>query len=194
MAKKTILDVCCGSRMFWFDKSDERVIFCDKRKEYHHLSYPSGEFHVDVSPNVLSSFTALPFPSDHFQVVVFDPPHLKKVDTKSWTFKKYGMLGNEWQFLLRDGFSECLRVLHPSGILIFKWASIQIPISEVLKLTTAVPLFGHPSGKNGLTHWVAFTKPNTACTPTAFGVGTQAAIPLQATLFSDVLSAAHGGG
>ncbi|MDA6365507.1 hypothetical protein OSK45_26870 [Escherichia coli] len=26
-APATILDMCCGSRMFWFDKSDERAIF-----------------------------------------------------------------------------------------------------------------------------------------------------------------------
>ena len=25
MAEQTILDMCCGSRMFWFDKQDERV-------------------------------------------------------------------------------------------------------------------------------------------------------------------------
>ncbi|MDK2518499.1 methyltransferase [Escherichia coli] len=24
-APATILDMCCGSRMFWFDKSDERA-------------------------------------------------------------------------------------------------------------------------------------------------------------------------
>lgn len=25
----TILDMCCGSRMFWFDKQDERAVFTD---------------------------------------------------------------------------------------------------------------------------------------------------------------------
>lgn len=29
--EKTILDVCCGSRMFWFDKNNEKVVFMDKR-------------------------------------------------------------------------------------------------------------------------------------------------------------------
>lgn len=32
---KTILDMCCGSRMFWFDRTDPRVMFCDIRKENH---------------------------------------------------------------------------------------------------------------------------------------------------------------
>ena len=26
---KAILDVCCGGRMFYKDKQDERVLFCD---------------------------------------------------------------------------------------------------------------------------------------------------------------------
>ena len=29
---KPILDVACGGKMFYFDKNDERVLFCDKRK------------------------------------------------------------------------------------------------------------------------------------------------------------------
>lgn len=26
---KSILDMCCGSRMFWFDRTDPRVVFGD---------------------------------------------------------------------------------------------------------------------------------------------------------------------
>lgn len=29
---KPILDACCGAKMFYFDKSDERVLFQDIRK------------------------------------------------------------------------------------------------------------------------------------------------------------------
>ncbi len=36
-APATILDMCCGSRMFWFDKNDDRAIFSDIRKEEHTL-------------------------------------------------------------------------------------------------------------------------------------------------------------
>lgn len=28
-----VLDACCGSRMFWFDKADRRALFIDKRRE-----------------------------------------------------------------------------------------------------------------------------------------------------------------
>ncbi|ESM57568.1 hypothetical protein L394_01064 [Klebsiella pneumoniae MGH 48] len=27
MTEQTILDMCCGSRMFWFDKQDSRAVF-----------------------------------------------------------------------------------------------------------------------------------------------------------------------
>ena len=29
---KKVLDVCCGGRMFYKNKQDERVLFCDKRE------------------------------------------------------------------------------------------------------------------------------------------------------------------
>ncbi len=32
LKQKKIIDVCCGGRMFYFDKKDERVLFCDNRK------------------------------------------------------------------------------------------------------------------------------------------------------------------
>jgi hypothetical protein len=32
-----ILDACCGSKMFWFDKSDKRAVFSDNRIEQHVL-------------------------------------------------------------------------------------------------------------------------------------------------------------
>ena len=35
--EQTILDVCCGSRMFFHDKQDVRVLFGDTRRESHTL-------------------------------------------------------------------------------------------------------------------------------------------------------------
>ncbi|MGT9596321.1 SAM-dependent methyltransferase, partial [Enterococcus faecalis] len=29
---KKILDACCGSRLFWFDKQNEQVLFIDNRE------------------------------------------------------------------------------------------------------------------------------------------------------------------
>ena len=167
MAEKTILDVCCGSRMFWFNRDDDRVIFCDKRSEQHVLkdkTVPGGQRELIISPNIQADFTALPFPSNHFQMVVFDPPHFDTSGPQSWIRAKYGALEGNWRAMLASGFDECFRVLVPNGTLIFKWSSVQIPLSEILKLTSVSPLFGHQSGKHSKTHWVSFTKPNIVCT------------------------------
>lgn len=37
---KPILDMCCGSRMFWFNREDPRVVFCDIRSESR--EFPDG--------------------------------------------------------------------------------------------------------------------------------------------------------
>ena len=62
--------------------------------------------------------------------------------------------------MLHRGFAECFRVLRPEGTLIFKWCEYDVPVSEVLALTPEKPLYGHRSGKQSKTHWIAFLKPN----------------------------------
>ncbi|MEH3607660.1 hypothetical protein POW08_08235 [Enterobacter kobei] len=37
MSEPTILDICCGSRMFWFNKRDTRTLFADIRSEEYEL-------------------------------------------------------------------------------------------------------------------------------------------------------------
>ena len=56
------------------------------------------------------------------------------------------------------GFSECVRVLKPNGVLILKWADTHISTSDLIKAIGAYPLFGHRSGKKMNTHWLAFMK------------------------------------
>lgn len=34
---KPVLDACCGSRMFWFDRQNSDVVFMDQRQESHVL-------------------------------------------------------------------------------------------------------------------------------------------------------------
>ena len=60
--------------------------------------------------------------------------------------------------MIRDGFSECLRVLKPYGTLVFKWSEVQIPVRQVIEAIGAEPLFGNRSGKRGNTHWMVFMK------------------------------------
>jgi hypothetical protein len=153
---KPILDACCGSRMFWFDKKNSAVEFCDKREVQMHEYYPNR--YIEIKPDTVCDFTNLPFEDKTFKLVVFDPPHLTWVGEKSWTRLKYGCLEENWPKMLRDGFNECMRVLDDYGTLIFKWSEVQIPLRKVLDAIGAEPLFGHRSGKNMNTHWMAFMK------------------------------------
>lgn len=70
----------------------------------------------------------------------------------------YGRLDENWLQMLHDGFRECMRVLKPDGVLIFKWAETQIPAAEVWKAIGEKPLFGHHSGKKSQTFWGCFMK------------------------------------
>lgn len=152
---KKILDPCCGSKMFWFDKNHPDVLFGDLRAEEHTLCDGRS---LSISPDMRLDFTDMPFGAGAFRLVVFDPPHLVYCGKNSWLAKKYGVLRKTWQEDLRAGFAECFRVLETGGILIFKWNECQIPLKEVLDLTPERPLFGHPVSKRANTHWVCFMK------------------------------------
>lgn len=154
---KPILDPCCSSKMFWFDKQNPNVEFCDIRTVERHEFYPHR--YIEIKPDIVCDFTALPFTDKSFKLVVFDPPHIKQAGEKSWIALKYGKLQEGWPQMLHDGFSECMRVLDDYGTLIFKWSEVQIPLKQVLSaIGDYQPLFGHRSGKHNNTHWLTFMK------------------------------------
>lgn len=148
-----ILDACCGSRMFWFDKQHRDVTFMDIREEDTTLC--DGRKLI-VEPDVVADFRDMPFDDESFYMVVFDPPHLVRAGENSWLTKKYGKLNEAtWRMDLMQGFDECMRVLKPNGTLIFKWNEDQISLNEVLDCFVQQPLFGDKRSK---THWLVFMK------------------------------------
>lgn len=159
---KHILDATCGSRTIWFDKNCKAAIYMDCREEHDTAIWKSTKNDsirtLDVSPDLVADFTAMPFEDNSFELVVFDPPHLTKVGENAWLKKKYGKLPENWQKLIHDGFSECMRVLKNHGTLIFKWSEIDIPTRKVIDAIGYEPLFGHRSGKAMKTHWLCFMK------------------------------------
>jgi len=155
MSNPIVLDPASGSRMFYFDKADDRVLFGDIRRESHVLCDGRA---LEVNPDEVMDFRDLPHADGSFRVVIFDPPHLVRVGAKSWMFKKYGGLLSTWREDIAAGFAECFRVLADDGVLIFKWNEDQIPVSQILALTPHKPLVGHRTGRTAKTHWITFLK------------------------------------
>lgn len=153
--EKIILDACCGSRMFWFDKHNPDVVYMDIREEEYTLCDGRG---LVVEPDVIGDFTRMPFPDETFYHIVFDPPHMNKLGKGTWMAQKYGVLLPTWETDIRAGFDECMRVLKPYGTLIFKWNEAQIKVARILSLIPYKPLYGHPTAKHGKTIWLAFMK------------------------------------
>ena len=162
--EQVVLDPCCGSRMMWLDKGDQRCLFGDQRSETIVVTDRShredGTRTLVVEPDMLMDFRALPFAEASFWHVAFDPPHLVRAGPKSWLAAKYGKLATDWRDDLRIGFAECFRVLKPNGTLNFKWNETQVKLAEILTLTPHKPLYGQVSGRRGMTHWLAFVKPD----------------------------------
>lgn len=150
-----ILDACCGSRMFYFQKNHPAVTFMDIRQD----KFEIHDKKVNVQPDIVGDFRNMPFDDEEFDLVIFDPPHLKRAGQNSIMRAQYGQLNKDtWKEDIFMGFDECMRVLKFGGTLIFKWSEVQIPIKEVLDILAEaayVPLLGDQRGK---TRWIVFVK------------------------------------
>jgi len=153
---KYILDVCCGGKHFWFDQNQENTIFMDIR------TAPKGiieqQPNWNCTPDIVASFTDIPFDDETFHLVVFDPPHVV-TDGNGIITTKYGKLTKEWEQELVAGFKECMRVLKPQGVLQFKFNDVSININDLLGLFPNKPLFGTKTKKGtNNTFWFTYMK------------------------------------
>ena len=151
-----ILDVCCGSKMFWYNKEEPHTTFMDIRDEVLTYTDRNAVRKVKVNPDIVADFRNIPFADDSFDLVVFDPPHLIHVGDNSWLAKKYGKLDkNTWPQDLKLGFDECMRVLKPNGTMLFKWNEEQIKTKDVFEAFGQQPILGDKRSK---TRWSIFIK------------------------------------
>ena len=74
-----ILDACCGSKLFWFDKENSFTTYMDIREENYEICGKK----INVKPDVVADFRNMPFDDSTYDLVVFDPPHLKWAGQKS---------------------------------------------------------------------------------------------------------------
>lgn len=140
--------------MFWFNRNHPNTVYMDNRTLEDTLCDGRKLY---INPDIVADFRDIPYPDNSFKLVAFDPPHLIQAGDKSWLAKKYGKLEPTWQVDLKQGFDECMRVLEPGGILIFKWNEEQIKLKQVLEAIEYQPLFGDKRSK---THWLVFMKLN----------------------------------
>lgn len=143
--------------MCWFNKRHPNAIYVDNNPRPRGCSRLQPSF--ECKPDLVMDFKALDFEDGSFRLVVWDPPHVRRLGRTSELRKKYGSLDPaSWQDDLRRGFAECWRVLRSYGILIFKWSEEDVPLPRVLELFPQVPLFGHTTGSKSRTKWLCFMK------------------------------------
>ena len=140
MKNKKILDACCGSRMFWFNKENKDTVYMDNRVE---------------ETTLCDGRRLIVKPDETFHLVIFDPPHLLRAGEESYLKLKYGRLGENWKEDIKKGLEECWRVLKRNGTMIFKWNEEQIALPQVKKLLPCEPIIGQRRGK---TIWLVFFK------------------------------------
>ena len=161
MPEKLILDCTCGSRSIWFDKNNPYALYTDKRELKLQKDFGKAMYtrRINVDPDMIADFEDLPFDDNTFNLVVFDPPHLLG-NSGAWLNQYYGCYNTieEAVTSVSKGINECMRVLKPNGVLIFKWSEIQISTRDIISKCDYEPLFGHRSGKKMNTHWLTFMK------------------------------------
>ena len=152
----TILDACCGGRMFYFEKDHPSILYIDRRRETVEIKDRDKIRTLEINPDFVLDFTDMKFPDECFSFVVFDPPHLINIGRNSWLAKKYGKLDKAtWQETLSRGLSECLRVVKPGCVVAMKWSEGDIKTVDLLRILPQQPAFGDKSGK---TRWLFFIK------------------------------------
>ena len=152
MNDKKILDACCGSRMFWFNKENKNTVYMDNRREETTLC--DGRKLI-VKPDIIADFREMPYKDETFYLVIFDPPHLLRAGEESYLKLKYGRLAADWKEDIKKGLAECWRVLKTNGTMIFKWNEEQIALPQVKTLLPCEPIIGQRRGK---TIWLVFFK------------------------------------
>lgn len=126
-----VLDLTCGRRGIWFDKSFPGAVYLDIRPE--------------VAPDVVADARALPAEiGDCFDLVVFDPPHVNG-GAKSNISRDYGHHTTaQIRDLIERGASEAHRVTRHGALMSFKWSDHDQSFETVLELLARwwKPLFG----------------------------------------------------
>ena len=65
-----ILDVCCGSKMFWYDKHEPHTTYMEIRKAVYTAMDRGHERKIEIDPDIQSDRKHIPFADETFDLVV----------------------------------------------------------------------------------------------------------------------------
>ncbi len=157
---KFILDACCSCRMMWDkeNKNHKNAVYIDIRKEPK--GFIQSKPNYEINPDYVMDFRNMDFPDKSFKMVLFDPPHFKKLGRSGIYFKEFGLLGENWEEDLKKGFNECWRVLDDCGTLLFKWSDHDIKAERILEIIGRRPVIRNINSGSGKskTYWFVFMK------------------------------------
>ena len=138
-----------GGRNIWFNRLHAEAVFVDIRPE--------------MTPTVVCDTTALPFHSDFFDLIVFDPPHVTH-GAGSKMAEYYGAFpASVIRDLVKRSGSEAFRVAKPNAMMAFKWNDHDVKLQRVIDLMEGwEPLFaqkvaGRSKHRSG-SYWVMLRK------------------------------------
>lgn len=105
MTRTRILDACCGSRMFWYDRDNKYTVYQDNRELDTTLC--DGR-KLEITPGLFGDFRKMIYADNYFDLVVFDPPHLVRAGKTSWLAQKYGVLDENWKADIKQDLQSVL--------------------------------------------------------------------------------------
>jgi|TARA_R100000501_G_C2624814_1_gene118143 hypothetical protein len=167
---KFILDACCSSRMFWFNKKHPNTIFQDIREE--EKGFVNNRQNREIKPDIIGDFRNMSFKDKSFKLIIWDPPHIiQKYNANCRMIAIYGSLEPEtWQDDLKKGFNDIWRVLDDFGVLIFKWSEVDrwgqrkysAKLKDIIRLFHTEPLIAQKvkwtKDNQFATYWCCFMK------------------------------------
>lgn len=100
-----ILDIFCGSKLFWFDKENDYTTYMDILEEKFEIHGKK----VNVKQDVVADIRNMSFEDNTYDLIVFDPPHLKWAGKNSIMRAQYGQLDKDnWPNDVKLGMDECM--------------------------------------------------------------------------------------
>lgn len=72
-----ILDMCCGSKMFWYEKYEPHTTYMDIRKDTYTTMDRGKERKIEIAPDIQADFTDMP-DADNIGKIVMDGMNPKR--------------------------------------------------------------------------------------------------------------------